>query len=205
MRVLFNTDHQILRHSSPLLLVSPSLLNKNVGYKDAGVQTYLFVADPTVRPTNEPSTMLPEENIRRYDAMTEAQLRNALRQYGSQSEHWAYIHVVLRERMDSASREEVAKLRHDVSDIRERLRSSEWRTWTLWFAFIGIIIAGLGLLRDYLNLQRPDSAPSHAEPAIPSTPSLPVVPSLPPAPAPPVSAPAPADTKATAPTDAPKS
>jgi len=149
--------------------------------------------------------MLLEESIRRYDAMTEAELRDALRQYGSQSEHWAYIQMVLRERLDSASRAEVAKLRHDISDIRDRLRSSEWRTWTLWFAFIGIVLTGLALLRDYLNLQRHDSVPSRVEPATPSMQTSPVDPVSLPAPAPPALAPAPADTKATAPTSEPSS
>jgi hypothetical protein len=147
--------------------------------------------------------MLPEENIRRYDAMTEAQLRDALRQFGSQSEHWAYIHVVLRERIDSAAREEVVKLRNDVSDIRERLRSSEWRTWTLWFAFISMVIACLALLRDYLNVQRPDSVPSRVELTTPSSQTLPAVPISSPGSEPP--APAPADTKAMAPTSEPSS
>jgi hypothetical protein len=149
--------------------------------------------------------MLSEESIQRYDAMNEDQLRDALRQYNSKSEHWGYIQMVLREHAEAASRSEIAALRHDVSDIRDRLRSSEWRTFTLWFALFGVIIAGLSLIRDYMNLQRLDSAPSHFAPATQSTAtSQSDLSALPPSDTP-VLTPVPASTSATVSTSEPDS
>ena len=49
---LFYMFDQIPRHPHASLLVSPSPFNKNVGYKDAGIQTHLFVADQIVRPSH---------------------------------------------------------------------------------------------------------------------------------------------------------
>ncbi len=146
-----------------------------------------------------------EMYLRMYRGYTEAQiLENCAGCRDGTSRRLAADHV-LRERADAATRAELLAIRHDVGDIRSRLRYSEWRTFTLWFALFAVIIAVLGLIRDYLNLQKPDSAPSRVEPATRSTPSLPFVPSSPTAPEPPVSAPAPADTKATAPTIEPDS
>ena len=60
--VLFQTFWRQKRgFISPLaafLLNIAALFNKTVGYKDAGTQTHLFVADPLVRPTNKPHAMI---------------------------------------------------------------------------------------------------------------------------------------------------
>ena len=143
--------------------------------------------------------------LRMYRGYTEAQiLENCAGCRDGTSRRLAAEHV-LREKADAATRAELLAIRHDVSDIRSRLRSSEWRTWTLWFALISMVITCLALIRDYLNVQRPDSAPSRVEPAIQSTQPSPVDPVSLPAPEAPVSTPAPADTKATAPTSEPAS
>ncbi len=47
----------IISPSAPFLFSIASLFNKTVGYKDAGTQTHLFVADPLVRPRNESIAM----------------------------------------------------------------------------------------------------------------------------------------------------
>lgn len=71
---------------------------------------------------------------------------------------------VIRARADAAARSELLAIRQDVGDIRARLRSSEWRTFTLWFALIALIVAALSLARDYLRVERASVAP--AAPAV---------------------------------------
>ena len=138
-------------------------------------------------------------------AASDEKLRNAFDQVSPTN---ALTEILKIERDFRSARATELRLKNVEDGIRrmqETLSRPKRRTWVFWFTFIGVILTALALLRDYLNVQRSDSAPSRVEPATQSTQTSPVDPVLLPAPEPPASTPAPADTKAKAPTSEPSS
>jgi hypothetical protein len=132
-------------------------------------------------------------------------LRNAFDQVSPTN---AFTEILKIERDFRAARATEFRLKnveYEIRRMQETLSRPERRTWVFWFTLIGVILAGLALLRDYLNVQRPDSAPSRAEPAIVSSRPSPVDPLSSSAPESPTSTHPPSGTNATAPTSEPVS
>lgn len=136
---------------------------------------------------------------------TDEELRNAFDQV-SPTHHFTEILKVERDfRSARATEQRLKAVEEGIQSLQATLSRPEWLTWVFWFTLIGVIITSLSLVRDYLNVQRPDLAPSHVEPATQSTKTSHSDPAALPASEPPASSPVPADTKAKAPTSEPSS
>jgi hypothetical protein len=100
-------------------------------------------------------------------------LRDAMDHISTHHAGWLFLDLELRARHHSAHAAQMASIVQEVSDIRARLRSSEWKTWTLWFAALGVIVTFLSGARDYFDIRADESSPPPSELATPSTKPLP--------------------------------
>ena len=88
---------------------------------------------------------------------TKEHLRDAMDNVGTHHAGWQILDFELRHRHQSTQSQQMESLLHDVADMRARLRSSEWKTWTLWFALLALVVTFLALWRDYFDYQAGDS------------------------------------------------
>ena len=121
------------------------------------------------------------------------------------NEHTKIVQMEVDRRRALLADNRLAQIEADLATVREQIMRPEWRTWVFWFTLIAVILGGLTLVRDYLNLQRPDPAPVRAEPTMQSTKTSHSDRTALPAAQPQALAPVPSDTKATAPTSEPSS